>query len=112
MNAVLPAADHSLRDALEVARSLGTDPERGLSAAEAARRLANDGPNALRAAPPVPAWKRILAQFRDPLVYLLVVAIAISLAAWVVSVIFSIIGGLKANEGVAYRYPFAIRLIK
>jgi len=36
----------------------------------------------------------------------------ISLAAWVVSVIFSIIGGLKANEGVAYRYPFAIRLIK
>jgi uncharacterized Tic20 family protein len=36
----------------------------------------------------------------------------ISLAAWVVSVIFSIIAGLKANEGVAYRYPFAIRLIK
>ena len=36
----------------------------------------------------------------------------ISLAAWVVSVIFSIVGGLKANEGVAYRYPFAIRLIK
>jgi len=36
----------------------------------------------------------------------------ISLAAWVVSVIFSIIAGLKANEGVAYRYPFALRLIK
>lgn len=36
----------------------------------------------------------------------------ISLAAWVVNIIFSIIGGLKANEGVAYRYPFALRLIK
>jgi len=36
----------------------------------------------------------------------------ISLAAWIVSVIFSIIAGLKANEGVAYRYPLSIRLIK
>jgi len=36
----------------------------------------------------------------------------ISMAAWVVSIIFSIIGGIKANEGVTYRYPFAIRLIK
>ena len=29
--------------------------------------------------------------------------------AWL---IFTIIAGIKANEGVAYRYPFAIRLIK
>ena len=36
----------------------------------------------------------------------------ISLAAWVLSLIFSIIAGLKANEGVAYRYPLSIRLIK
>lgn len=36
----------------------------------------------------------------------------ISLAVWIVSVIFSIVGGLKANEGIAYRYPFALRLIK
>ncbi len=32
--------------------------------------------------------------------------------AGVRSVIFSIMAGLKANEGVAYRYPFALRLIK
>lgn len=31
---------------------------------------------------------------------------------WLVNVIFCIIAGMKANEGVAYRYPFAIRLIK
>lgn len=36
----------------------------------------------------------------------------ISLAAAIVSVIFSIMGFLKAKEGVAYRYPFALRLIK
>lgn len=36
----------------------------------------------------------------------------ISMATWIVSLIFSIIAGMKANEGVAYRYPFALRLIK
>lgn len=56
----------------------------GLSSAEAARRLERDGPNELRSAPPVPLWRRVLAQFQDPLVYLLLVAIAISVAAWVI----------------------------
>ena len=31
---------------------------------------------------------------------------------WIGNLIFCILGGMKANEGVAYRYPFAIRLIK
>lgn len=30
----------------------------------------------------------------------------------IAALIFVIIAGIKANEGVAYRYPFAIRLIK
>jgi hypothetical protein len=29
----------------------------------------------------------------------------------VVSLVLSVIGAIKANEGVAYRYPFALRLI-
>jgi len=33
-------------------------------------------------------------------------------AVAIVSVIFSIIGFMKVNEGGSYRYPFAIRLIK
>ncbi len=33
-------------------------------------------------------------------------------AVIIVDLIFNIIGGMKANEGVRYRYPFAIRLIK
>lgn len=31
---------------------------------------------------------------------------------WVVGTVFSIIAALKANNGVAYRYPIAIRFIK
>ncbi|HEY7759058.1 MAG TPA: cation-translocating P-type ATPase [Burkholderiales bacterium] len=74
--------DPSIQDADEVARALGTDLERGLRAQEAARRLSEDGPNELRATPPIPPWRRILAQFHDPLIYLLLAAMAISLAAW------------------------------
>ncbi|MDF2745826.1 MAG: ATPase, P-type (transporting), superfamily, subfamily [Propionibacteriaceae bacterium] len=70
-------------DIAEVAEALAVDLDTGLSSAEAARRLAADGPNELRAAPPVPTWRKILAQFRDPLIYLLLAAVAISLLAWV-----------------------------
>ena len=31
---------------------------------------------------------------------------------WVANLVFCIIGGVKANNGEAYRYPFALRLIK
>ena len=31
---------------------------------------------------------------------------------WVANAIFSILGGVKVNGGGAYRYPFAIRLVK
>jgi uncharacterized Tic20 family protein len=30
----------------------------------------------------------------------------------VVNIVFCILAALKAKEGIAYRYPFAIRLIK
>lgn len=66
-----------------VAERLGTDPDAGLTTAEAACRLATHGPNTLRAAPDTPLWRRVLRQFADPLVWLLLVAVAISTAAWV-----------------------------
>ena len=53
----------------------------------------------------------LLAYIAGTVLTIILIGPLISLAAWVVSVIFSIIGGLKANEGVAYRYPFALRLI-
>ena len=74
--------DPSVTDAAAVARALGADLERGLSAAEAARRLAEQGRNELRGAPPQPTWRRLLAHFQDPLIYLLLAAIVIALAAW------------------------------
>jgi len=69
-------------DAAALAKTLGSDLEHGLDAAEAARRLQADGPNELRARPPVPAWRRALAQLQEPLVYLLGAAAAVALAAW------------------------------
>lgn len=36
----------------------------------------------------------------------------INLLAWLACLIFGIIGAVKANNGEAYRYPFALRLIK
>ena len=77
------ASDPSLCTASTVAASLDVDPLLGLSATEAHRRRASHGPNELRAARPVPGWRKLLEQFRDPLVYLLVGAVVISLAAWI-----------------------------
>ena len=71
------------KDFADLAKALGVDLDNGLTPQEAAQRLARDGPNELLAAPRTPTWRRILSQFEDPLIYLLLGAIAISLAAWV-----------------------------
>ncbi|HVC17961.1 MAG TPA: cation-translocating P-type ATPase [Rhodanobacter sp.] len=76
--------DPSVLGIADVASALGTDLEQGLSAQDAATRLAADGPNQLYASPALPAWRRALAQLRDPLVYLLLVAAVVALAAWVI----------------------------
>ena len=72
----------SIMDVDKVAAALEADVENGLSAQEAARRLAQNGPNELRAAPRAAAWRRVLAQFQDPLIYLLLAAVVVALAAW------------------------------
>ena len=74
--------DPSLVDGDEVVRSQGTDSALGLTTAQAAERLARIGLNQLDPAAQVPVWRRILAQFADPLVYLLLAAIVVSLIAW------------------------------
>ena len=77
-------SDPSLLDARAVAEHLQTDPVCGLTGQEAARRLASGGPNEIQGAPPTPEWRKLLEQFRDPLIYLLLAAIVISLVAWLV----------------------------
>lgn len=76
--------DPSVKNADEVARALGADLSNGLTSAGASRRLAQDGPNELRSVPRRPAWRRFLSQFQDPLIYLLLAAVAIALVAWVI----------------------------
>jgi Ca2+-transporting ATPase len=66
----------------DVVAALGTDVERGLSEHEARARLVRHGRNELAAEPPVPAWRKFLAQFQDVLVILLLIATAISAALW------------------------------
>ena len=71
---------HALTAENAVAR-LGSDQGVGLTSAEAATRLAADGPNELGAESGVSLPKLILAQIANPMVYLLAGAGAVSLAA-------------------------------
>jgi calcium-translocating P-type ATPase len=53
---------------------------RGLDAAEAERRARQCGPNALPAPPRRPGWRRLLAQFNNLLIYVLLAAAVAALA--------------------------------
>lgn len=78
----------------EAARLLGVNPETGLSPEEAAVRLKKFGPNRLTARKSMSEWKRFLLQFHQPLVYILLVATAVTawLGEWVdSSVIFGVV---------------------
>src|SRR5262249_11566818 len=66
----------------QVLAALGTDLQGGLGTADAQERLQRYGANALATEPPIPGWRRFLAQLRDVLVILLLVATAISVALW------------------------------
>lgn len=76
--------DPSLLSFDDVEQALSTSMGRGLTSAEAARRLEKFGPNKLKGKPPVPKWKRFLQQFQDPLVYLLIAATIISFITWII----------------------------
>lgn len=80
---VAPTTDFSLLPANEVTRDFQVTPDTGLSFKAATQRLEEYGPNQLRSTEGQPAWRRLLQQFADPLVYLLLVAIAISVFAWI-----------------------------
>jgi P-type Ca2+ transporter type 2C len=84
---------------------LETNPSEGLSAAEALERLDRYGPNRLPEHPKDPAWKRLLAQFRDPLVLTL-------LAAAAVAVVVGLSGGeAGADASFLARFADAIAIL-
>ncbi|MCL6509266.1 MAG: cation-translocating P-type ATPase [Anaerolineae bacterium] len=81
--AQVPPSSQAYREPAEaVLTRLGTDPSRGLTAAEAAARLRMYGPNELISQPSMPAWRKFLAQFQNPLVLLLLVATVVSFTVW------------------------------
>ncbi|MGH9874967.1 MAG: cation-translocating P-type ATPase [Pyrinomonadaceae bacterium] len=60
----------------------GTGLEFGLSSAEAEAQLQRHGRNVLPMTPPVPLWRRFFEQFRSPLIFILLFALAVDLAIW------------------------------
>ncbi len=79
-----PTEDPSVRAADAVARDLGAELDTGLTSQEAAHRLAAFGPKRITPVPRRSTWRRVLAHFKDPLVYLLLAAVAIAFIAWVI----------------------------
>jgi len=93
--------------AQEVAHSLNTDIERGLTATEVTQRLNQYGENELKAKPGKPAWLRFLLQFNQPLLYILLIAGIIkaflgswtnAIVIWGVTVINAIIGFVQESK--------------
>jgi cation-transporting P-type ATPase F len=93
--------------AQEVAHSLNTNSDRGLTAAEVRKRLNQYGENELKAKPGKPAWWRFLLQFNQPLLYILLIAGIIkaflgswtnAIVIWGVTVINAIIGFVQESK--------------
>lgn len=84
-----PDLEHGVVDphaesAERVVAAFVSDPQRGLDETVARSRLQRQGPNELRGLPPRSRWSKVLAQFADPLVVVLLVAVVISLAVWLI----------------------------
>jgi Ca2+-transporting ATPase len=73
-----PAQKWHALAAADVAGRLEVDPQVGLTAADAQRRLAEQGPNRLSEAPPRPAWRRVVDQFKGVLILVLLVAAVVA----------------------------------
>src|SRR5438034_1089442 len=78
MGASQPQPPYS-RDAADVAASLRSDSGAGLTAAEAAARLSQVGPNAIAREQPPSVWQVALAQLRDPMNIMLIAVTVVPL---------------------------------
>lgn len=61
-----------------VLQELAVAQDRGLTADEVTRRREQQGENVLAEAPPVPRWKKLLGQFKDLVIWILIFAAIIS----------------------------------
>lgn len=86
----------------QVASELGVDPARGLSASEAAARLARLGPNALPRAPAPSIGSLILRQVTNFIVVLLAIAALLSLMLGQIADALAILAALLLNVVVGF----------
>ncbi|MEA5535479.1 cation-transporting P-type ATPase [Crocosphaera sp. XPORK-15E] len=103
---------HELSE-LKVLKSFNSDLERGLTAEEVGRRLEKYGFNELKLKKGKPVWLRLLLQFHQPLLYILIIAGSIKAllgswtnagVIWGVTIINAVIGFVqesKAEEAIA-----------
>ncbi|MBD5519770.1 MAG: cation-translocating P-type ATPase [Lachnospiraceae bacterium] len=70
---------YEMKTAAETIRLLKSDREKGLENREAMARSSTQGPNRLREQEAKSVWQMILGQLNDPLILILIVAMAISL---------------------------------
>ena len=102
--------------AAEVCAELGSAADRGLSQDEAARRIAEHGPNTLPEEETKPLWRMFVRQFASPLIYILFAAAALAfvlgkhedaLVILIVVLVNSVIGTFQ--EGRAERSMASLR---
>ncbi|TVP74384.1 MAG: ATPase, partial [Nitriliruptor sp.] len=62
----------------EVIEHLDVDPDAGLTTEEAARRFDEHGPNEIGGDEGTPWWQTLADQFRNPLIYILIIAAAVT----------------------------------
>jgi len=104
MNNMATAKNHQWHNILpeEIAKILKTDLKNGLSKEEIEKRKSKFGPNKLPGEKPLSRFKIFLAQFRSPLIYILVIAgiITIFFKEWTDSVV--IFAAVFLNTVVGY----------
>ncbi len=94
-----PWHSRPLQDVLD---ALHTDANQGLSESEAAARLGQVGPNALREQPRPTFWQRLLSQFQSFVIYVLIFAALLSaiLGDWIEAAAIAAIVALNGVLGV------------
>src|SRR5450759_3089314 len=75
---IAPPERWHVRSSAEVAAALGTDAATGLTADEAASRLASWGANLLTPPTRTPVWRQFLGQFNDLMIWVLLAAVVVS----------------------------------
>ena len=85
----------------DVAGRLGVDPTGGLTAATAAQRLQQNGPNTLPAEKTIPGWRRFLDEYRSYMQIILLIAAVVSFAIgeWSTGAVLALLTVVNALVG-------------